>query len=114
MNNIKPLHVVDMPERLHFIPEWAKSKGMKQVEVALRVGASQGVVSRWYAGNVPSSEYLPKLAELFGTDVHGLFRHPDEEWIAQLLRTRTPAERNKAIEMLLLLFKDDERTGTEG
>ncbi|MEY9098865.1 transcriptional regulator with XRE-family HTH domain [Sinorhizobium fredii] len=116
MSNIKHLHVVDMPERLHFVPEWAQRKGMKQVEVALRIGATQGLVSRWFAGTVPSTDYLQKLADLFGTDIHGLFRHPDEEWIARLLRGRSPAERQKAVEMLMLLFKDDEddRTGTRG
>ncbi|WP_037431614.1 helix-turn-helix domain-containing protein [Sinorhizobium fredii] len=115
MSNIKLLRSVDMPDRLHFIPEWADKKGMKQVEVALRVGASQSVVSRWYAGNMPLNDYLAKLADLFGIEVHGLFLHPDEYWISRMLRGRSPAERQKAIDMLELLFKDEDgRTGTNG
>ncbi|TCN30309.1 helix-turn-helix domain-containing protein [Sinorhizobium americanum] len=98
----------EMPVRLHFIPEWADKQGVKQVRIAEGVGASQGLVSRWWDGTMPTPQYLKLLADFFGTDVHGLFRHPDEDWIAKLLRDRSEADRQKAIEMLKLLFKEDE------
>lgn len=108
MNNIKEMHAVDSLERFHFIPEWAKKKRMKQADIVRSTGADKGVVSRWFnEGVVPKDEYLVKLAATFGTDVSGIFRHPDEERISRLLRGRSAADRQKAIEMLELLFKDD-------
>ncbi|MDK1386342.1 helix-turn-helix transcriptional regulator [Sinorhizobium sp. 8-89] len=114
MNNIKEIRAVDSLERFHFIPEWAKKKRMKQADIVRSTGADKGVVSRWFnEGVVPKDEYLVKLAVIFGTDISGLFRHPDEERIAQLLRGRSAAERQKAIEMLELLFKDNDPAGVQ-
>lgn len=113
MSNVTQIHGNKTPVRIHFIPEWAEKRNLTQTDVAREVGADKSLVSRWYGGIVPKNDYLESLAALFGTDVHGLFRHPDEDWLARMLRGRNEAEREKAIQMLKLLFQDLGKTGTD-
>lgn len=113
MSNITQIHGDKTPIRIHFIPEWAEKRNLSQADVAREVEADKSLVSRWFSGIVPRSEYLERLAALFGTDVHGLFRHPDEDWLARFLRDKSEAQREQAIEMLKVLFKDMGKTGTD-
>lgn len=113
MNNPNAIHADKTPVRIHFIVEWAERRNLKQADIVREIGADKGLVSRWFDGTVPKGEYLEKLAELFGTDVHGLFRHPDDDWLAKLFRDKSEAERERAINMLKLFFQND-RTGTNG
>lgn len=111
MSNQHTIHGDKTPIRIHFIVEWAEKRNLKQADIVREIGADKGLVSRWFDGTVPKTEWLEKLAELFGTDVHGLFRHPDDDWLAKLFRDKTQEQRDQAIDMLKLLFK---RTGTDG
>lgn len=95
------------PDSIHFIKEWAEKKNISQAEVSRAVGANKSVTSRWFTGMVPKTEYLEKIAALFGTDVHGLFRHPDEEWIAKLIRSKTGKDREQIIKALKELFPEE-------
>jgi transcriptional regulator with XRE-family HTH domain len=110
----KPAHRNKITIRLHFINEWAEKRNMSQADLGREVGADKGLVSRWFGGMVPKEDYLMKLAALFGTDVHGLFRHPDEDWLAKIFREKNEEQRERAIEMLRLLFKDSDHSGTRG
>lgn len=103
------IHQRKTPQRRHYIVEWAHKRSMRKAEVARETGADKGLVSRWFSGTVPGPEYLEKLGALFGTDAEGLFRHPDEDWIAKFFRDRTDAERERARELLDLAFP---KTGT--
>lgn len=78
--------------------------------MAREVGADKGLVSRWWKGTLPGPEYLEKLAALFHTDPEGLFRHPDEDWIARFFKDRSEADRERAKEILTLAFP---KTGTD-
>jgi transcriptional regulator with XRE-family HTH domain len=109
MSNIQSLKARKSPMRLHFIIEWAEKRNLKQADIAREVGVDPGNVSRWYDGKLPKPEYLEKLAALFHTDVHGLFRHPDEDWVARLFRNKTDQEKRKALEMLKLLFEEQSK-----
>lgn len=114
MNNTIKIHAGKTPTRVHFIAEWAEKRGLKQVDIVNEIGADKGLVSRWFKGTVPKPEYLEKLRELFhADDISSLFRHPDDDWIARMFNGKTEEQREKAIQMLRLLF-NDQKTGTDG
>lgn len=114
MSNIKHIHSSKTPVRLHFIEEWAEKRNLSQADIVREIGADKGLVSRWFrSGVMPKEDYLEKLAALFGTDIHGLFRHPDEDWLARFFRDKSEAQREHAIQMLKVLFQNrDDKTGT--
>jgi transcriptional regulator with XRE-family HTH domain len=114
MSNVTEIHGDKTPIRLHYVVEWAQKRNLTQADIVREVGADKSVVSRWFGGMLPKQEYLEKLAELFGTDIHGLFRHPDDDWLAKFFRDKSEDQREHAIQMLRLLFKDQDRTGTGG
>ena len=92
------IHKSKQPRRPHFIREWAEARGiMSQVDLANELGADKSVVSRWYGGTSPTVEYQEKLAALFHCEPESLFRHPDDDWMAQFLsgRPREEIERIK-------------------
>ncbi len=86
------IHRGKQPRRPHFIPEWAERRQLTQTELAGLLGADKSVVSRWYGGATPSEEWQVKLADLFGCERDGLFRHPDDDWMSRFLRGRSADE----------------------
>jgi transcriptional regulator with XRE-family HTH domain len=104
------IHAGKSPIRRHYIEEWAAKRSLIKADIARDTGAEKSLVTRWFQGAVPGDEYLEKLAALFGTDREGLFRHPDEDWIAKFFRDRSDADRERARELLTLAFP---KTGTK-
>lgn len=113
MSNTTRIHTDKDPVRIHFIVEWAEKRHLKQADIVREIGADKSLVSRWFDGTVPKNEYLEKLAALFETDIHGLFRHPDDDWLTKFFHDKTEEQREKAIAMLKLFF-DQNQTGTNG
>ena len=112
MSNIPKIHADKTPHRIHFLPEWAEKRDLKQVDIVREIGADKGLVSKWWKGVLPKPEYLEKLAALFHTDVPGLFRHPDDDWLAKFFRDKTEDQKEAAISMLKILFEQQRRDGT--
>lgn len=86
------IHQMKQGRRPHFIPEWCEKFNLIQAELAEKLGADPGLVSRWFSGSTPSLDYQRKLAELFDCETDGIFRHPDEDWMARFLRGRPREE----------------------
>ena len=84
----------------------------RQADIARETGADKGLVSRWFSGTVPKPDYLKKLADLFGTSVHGLFQHPVDDEISRFFRDKTEEEKVLALEMLNLWSKRIVRNDT--
>jgi transcriptional regulator with XRE-family HTH domain len=97
--------------RIHFIVEWAEKRGLSQADIVREIGADKSVVSRWFSGSLPSEKYLEPLAGLFATDVNGLFRHPEDDWMLRFLRERSIDELNRIRATLELAFP--RKTGTD-
>jgi transcriptional regulator with XRE-family HTH domain len=91
--------------RLHYIAEWAERRHLRQADIVREIGVDKSNVSRWFSGALPSEENIRALAALFELDEPAaLFRHPDEDWMARLLRGRSTEERERAKQMLELAF----------
>lgn len=57
------------------IKELRLSKSMTQEQLALAVGVSRTTVTMWEAGeSMPTSNKLPKLAQVLGCTIDELFR----------------------------------------
>lgn len=93
--------------RIHYIPEWAAKHGLSQADICRELGADKGVVSRWFnEGNIPSAKYLDPLVTLFHLDeIADLFRDPEDDWLARLLRGATREQKQQAASVMEVLFK---------
>ena len=110
MSNVTKIHQSKSPIRVHFIVEWAEKRNLSQADIVRQIGADKALVSRWFNKGVnPGDEYLEKLSALFGTDIHGLYRHPDDDWLSKFFKDKTDEQRDRAIEMLRLMFGDEKR-----
>lgn len=113
-NHLPKIHAGKTPVRRHFIPEWAEKRDISQSEIGREIGADKSLVSRWFSGTKPGEEYLQKLAALLvhqdkdatDPDVAALFRDPNDDWLMKFFKDRSEAEKEKAIEMLKLMFRD--------
>lgn len=100
-------------EKIHFIEEWSERRGLKRADIARELGADPSLVSRWFAGNIPSEKWLQPLADLLQVDRSSLFRDPDDDWIARLFRDKTEQQKEAAIEMLRIFFRQQEIESTD-
>lgn len=80
------------PRRPHHLEDWAIKYGLTQADIARELGADKSLVSRWFNGTTPGVDYQRRLADLFHTDEEGLFRHPDDDWLAKFFKDRSRDE----------------------
>ena len=59
------------PHRIHFIPEWAERRGLKQADVARELAVDKSSVSRWWKGALPETQHLEPLARFLGAEQIG-------------------------------------------
>lgn len=118
MAQVTRIHSGRTPVRIHYIPEHAANRGMKQADIVREMSPDSRIdkstVSRWFKGSIPKEDHLIALAGLFFGDeeeVSRLFQHPDEDWMTHFFRGRTAAERERVKRMLLAAF---DQTGTDG
>jgi transcriptional regulator with XRE-family HTH domain len=112
MGDIDMQHIQRQPRRPHHIASWAEVRQMSQADIARELGADKSIVSRWFNGTTPGLPWQEKLAALFQMESpESLFRHPDDDWIANLFRRLRREEVERAKRMLEAAFP---RTGTDG
>lgn len=73
-----------------YIREWAKVRGLLQVDVSRELDVSKGLVSNWFSNRVvPEPANQQRLAQLFGLpDVSLLYQHPRDAWLGQFNERR--------------------------
>jgi DNA-binding XRE family transcriptional regulator len=98
--------------KLHYVPEWALRRGMKQADVARELAVNKATVHKWFKGALPSEENLPRIAALFTVEIDELFRAPGDNWLNNFLRNRSEEEQNRIKKTLEAAFP--RRTGTDG
>lgn len=122
MAQVTRIHSGKTPIRIHYIPEWAEKRQMKQADIVRNMPPDSRVdkstVSRWFNGSLPKEEHLIALAGLLlrpeekpEEEVWRLFHHPDDDWLTRFFRGRSAAERERAIRVLSASF---DQTGTDG
>ena len=98
------IHTDKTPHRMHYIVEHAERLGLKQSDIAAQMAIDKASVSRWFAGRLPSERHLEILAQLLQTDVSGLFRHPDDDWLSRFFKSKDHDEINRAKRILADAF----------
>lgn len=104
MGNVSAIHPENTANRRHFIVEWADHRNLKRADIARKLSVDKGTVTKWFQGTIPSDQWIYRLAELLGTTRDGLFRHPDDDWLARFFRERSEEDRKKAIRVLETIF----------
>jgi transcriptional regulator with XRE-family HTH domain len=90
---------------MHYVPEWARHRRVRQTDIARALNVDKSTVSRWFDGALPAEIHLIALAGyLEAEEPAALFRHPDDDWLARLLRGRSDTERQRAIKMIQVMF----------
>jgi len=92
MSDLDGIHQKKQGRRPHFLREWMDSKELRAVDLSEELNIDKSIISRWLAGATPSADKQRILADFFGCEPEGLFRHPDEDWMARELRGRPREE----------------------
>jgi transcriptional regulator with XRE-family HTH domain len=62
------------------ISDAREMRGFTQMDLAKRMGVTQGAVSQWETGtSLPRADLLPKLADVLGCTVDELLRPADKK-----------------------------------
>lgn len=105
MNSVVRIHTSKQGNRPHFIAEWAEKRNLSQADLARELSADKSIVSRWFGGSSPTTEYQEKLAALFACDDRdAIFRHPDDDWLVRFFKGRNQDEIERIKKMLEIAF----------
>ena len=108
MAKITTIHTSKTPIRIHYIPEWAELRGLKQADFVEKLDMSKGNVSKIFAGQLPEAHNIIKIATLLHLDeAASLFRHPNDDWLTRVLRGRTDEEKKRIIATIEAAFPRD-------
>jgi DNA-binding XRE family transcriptional regulator len=92
----------EMRKQPHFIREWRKHRGLNQVQLAERIGCTQGQISKIESFKKPYDEELLELAaEILRCEpVDLLIRNPSEpEGIWSIWDQLNPVQRQQLVQM---------------
>lgn len=109
MSNIEHIHKDKQPRRIHYIAEWAEKFNLTQADIMREIDVDKSTVSRWFSNSsVPTPKMLERLAALFEMegDLNAIFRHPSDDWLKKLFADKGEAQKQHAIELLKLHWKD--------
>jgi transcriptional regulator with XRE-family HTH domain len=77
-------------DKQHPIERWRRARGMRQVDLAAKLGTHERTVQTWENGRRPRPHWMPQLAEVLGVDAGQL-----EADLADWARARPRAESPK-------------------
>ena len=125
MAKVTKIHQGKQTIRRHFIGEWLETKGMAVSDLVAALNdpdrdsslpeIDKTQVYRWLKGQMPGASTQARLAAIFGFEGEPgrLLQDPTIDWLSEFFRDKTEEQKQKAIDILKLLF-DDKRTGTGG
>lgn len=98
---------------------WREKKRWSQLDVALKVGVTQGTYGTWEYNVIPKSKHFKKLAEIYEVDILELFSEDDtkkienkyldkESLLNKLIQSLEDANRTK--DELISQLKDELNT----
>lgn len=110
MSNTVRIHKDKQSLVPNYIAEWAEKRGLRQTDLVRLTGIDKGHISKWWTKTVSptKTDNILALAHALGLEdePERLFRDPDDDWFSRFFQQRTEAERERAIEMLKLMFPD--------
>ena len=107
---------------MNIVRELRLQAGMQQKDLAISAGVSRPTVSEWEHGKKdPSGDRLKKLSEIFGVDPGvilgyrpypdhsgsaGVPRTPEAQFVSGAMDRMSPADRERALNMMKAVFPD--------
>lgn len=125
MAKVTKIHQGKQTVRRHFIGEWLELKNMSVTDLVSALNdpdrdmsypeIDKTQVYRWMKGQMPQAPMQARIAAVLGFEgePERLLQDPTMDWLSTFFRDKTEEQKQKAIDMLKLLF-DDRKTGTEG
>ena len=86
------IHRSKQPRRPHYLKEWMERRNLRPVDLVNDLGVDKSNVSKWLTGASPGTVWQDRLRDYFGAGDEGIFRHPDDDWMARFLTGRPPDE----------------------
>lgn len=114
MKKVSRIHQSKRPVRRHYIAEWMDARNLSVADVIRELDVDKSQVYRWVKGQMPQPDMQERLAALFQIDPAALLRDPDDDWLSKFFSDKTEEQKERAIEMLKIMFPDDDKTGTNG
>lgn len=125
MAKVTKIHQGKQPVRRHYLAEWLEAKQMTPTDLLdvlndpdrsmglTEVDKSQ--VYRWIKGQMPQPAMQMRIAGALGfeNEPDKLLQDPTMDWLSDFFRDKTEEQKEKAVQMLKLLFADI-KTGTDG
>ncbi|ULJ73630.1 XRE family transcriptional regulator [Rhizobium gallicum] len=125
MAKVSKIHQGKQPVRRHFLAEWLEAKSMTPVDLIEALNdpersmdfteVDKSQVYRWLKGQMPQAAMQLRIAAALGFEGEPdkLLQDPTMDWLAEFFRDKTEEQKEKAIQMLKLMFEQT-KTGTGG
>lgn len=125
MATVSKIHGNKRPIRRHYLAEWLEARGLKAMDLVELLNdpersseyseIDKTQVYRWLRGQMPQPAMQVRIAAALGfeDDPDKLLQDPTLDWLSDFFRDKTEEQKEKAIQMLKLMFSED-KTGTTG
>ena len=125
MATVSKIHGNKRPIRRHYLAEWLEARGLKAMDLVELLNdpersseyseIDKTQVYRWLRGQMPQPAMQLRIAAALGfeDDPDKLLQDPTLDWLSDFFRDKTEEQKDKAIQMLKLMFSED-KTGTTG
>lgn len=126
MSKVTKIHQGKQTIRRHFIGEWLEAKHMSVADLLAALNDPERDMSfpevdktqvyRWMRGQMPQAHMQARIAAALGFDgePEKLMQDPTMDWLATFFRDKTDEQKEKAIQMLKLMFDNMPKDGTNG
>jgi hypothetical protein len=126
MPNISKIHQNKQPIRRHYIVEWLEAKGMTPVDLISALNdpersmdlpeVDKSQVYRWLKGQMPQAAMQYRVAAALGFEgePEKLLQDPALDWLNGFFKDKTEEQKEKAIQVLKLMFESAGKDGTNG
>lgn len=84
-----------------------KVRGVTQQQMAEHLGITQGAVSRWFRGSIPSADLLYKAAKILGVSMESFFEQHQENTLRRNVAPPAAAEKARDVGLKLKRIRQE-------